>query len=111
MTAEEALKTLNRCQCECTGRECDKCEEAYDAIQKIVEKADKYRWHDLLENPDNLPEYDHNVLVCTSSNWYGIWSRTTFDGEIDIWENEHAMYEDIDEVIAWREIEPFEEVE
>lgn len=43
MTAEEALKVLDRCQCECTGRECDKCEEAYEAIQKIVEKVEVYK--------------------------------------------------------------------
>ena len=27
-------------------------------VSKALEKADKYRWHDLRKNPDDLPEAD-----------------------------------------------------
>ena len=34
--------------------------KAWHMAIKALEKADKYRWHDLRKNPDYLPEADGN---------------------------------------------------
>ena len=78
-----------------------------DAIDKL-EEADKYRWHDLRENPDDLPEeYEDrlsvDVLVVTE---YGDFSVAYVDLTLIEWcVDEYTAAEDI---IAWKYIEPFE---
>ena len=55
--------------------------EYYEAIEMAVEaleKADKYRWHDLRKNPDDLPEADGNsesdyVLVMIGTPEWNSW--------------------------------------
>ena len=80
----------------------------YVAIEAI-EKADKYRWHDLRKNPDDLPEgfegsYESEyVLVMTGTpEWYSCeWAY--YNHNAKVW----SLYEQ--NVFAWRYIEPFEE--
>ena len=33
-------------------------------LKDILEESEKYRWHDLRKNPDDLPEDFHNVVIC-----------------------------------------------
>ena len=75
---------------------------------KALEKADKYRWHDLSKNPDDLPEADEYgrsefVFVMTGTpEWYSCeWAYYHHDKKL--W----SIYEQ--DVFAWRYIEPFEE--
>ena len=81
-----------------------------DDVKKALEKADKYRWHDLRKNPDDLPEADEYgkseyVLVRLGTpEWYSCeWAYYSHNAKI--W----SIYEQ--NVSAWRYIEPFKEEE
>ena len=83
-------------------------EDACILAVKALEKADKYRWHDLRKNPDDLPEADEYgrsefVFVMTGTpEWYSCeWAYYHHDKKL--W----SIYEQ--DVFAWRYIEPFEE--
>ena len=81
----------------------------YTAIEAL-EKADKYRWHDLRKNPDDLPEADGNseseyVLVMTGTPEWNSWEQAYYHHDKKLW----STYEQ--DVFAWRYIEPFEEEE
>ena len=87
--------------------------EYYEAIEMAVEaleKADKYRWHDLRKNPDDLPEADGNsesdyVLVMIGTPEWNSWEQAYYHHGKRLW----STYEQ--NVFAWRYIEPFEEEE
>ena len=81
----------------------------YMAIEAL-EKADKYRWHDLRKNPDDLPEADGNsesdyVLVMIGTPEWNSWEQAYYHHGKRLW----STYEQ--DVFAWRYIEPFEEEE
>lgn len=87
-----------------------------DAID-ILEKVDKYRWHDLRENPGDLPEEHHNyghifsdnVLVITEEYDKPIVAYMNLT--LNIWFNpieEEYLEPGFGKVIAWKYIEPFE---
>lgn len=87
-----------------------------DLLCESVDKADKYDkycWHDLRKNPEDLPELLNDVLVCTKDSFgnleYVVASK--HDGKIV---DNHIVFNGwtcLGIPIAWREIEPFEEVE
>lgn len=97
-------------------------EDVYDSTSKVnellqlnkivceaLEKADKYRWHDLRKNPDDLPEaigdgYESEyVLVITGTpEWYS-WEQAYYHHGKRMW----STYGQ--DVFAWRYIEPFKE--
>ena len=87
--------------------------EYYEAIEMAVdslEKADKYRWHDLRKNPDDLPEADGNseseyVLAMIGTPEWNSWEQAYYHHDKKLW----STYEQ--NVFAWRYIEPFEEEE
>lgn len=79
-------------------------------VIKALEKADKYRWHDLRKNPDDLPEADGNsesdyVLVMIGTPEWNSWEQAYYHHGKRLW----STYEQ--NVSAWRYIEPFEEEE
>ena len=80
----------------------------YTAIEAL-EKADKYRWHDLRKNPDDLPEaicggYESEyVLVMIGTPEWNSWEQAYYKHDKKLW----STYEQ--NVFAWRYIEPFEE--
>ena len=81
--------------------------EAIDKAIEALEKTDKYRWHDLRKNPDDLPEADEYgrsefVFVMTGTpEWYSCeWAYYHHDKKL--W----SIYEQ--DVFAWRYIESFE---
>ena len=84
-------------------------------LNKIVidalEKADKYRWHDLRKNPDDLPEgfecgYESEyVLVMIGTPEWNSWEQAYYHHDKKMW----STYDQ--NVFAWRYIEPFEEEE
>ena len=84
--------------------------EYYEAIEMAVEaleKADKYRWHDLSKNPDDLPEADGNsesdyVLVMIGTPEWNNWEQAYYHHGKRLW----STYEQ--NVFAWRYIEPVE---
>ena len=84
--------------------------KAWHMAIKALEKADKYRWHDLRKNPDDLPEADEYgrsefVFVMTGTpEWYSCeWAYYHHDKKL--W----STYEQ--NVFAWRYIESFKEEE
>jgi len=103
--------------------------EEQKLILELAEKAEKYRWHDLRENPDDLPTiYGHMVRVCLEGvglyNKKHLYYCDAFMWNIDLeWHTsdhdrmrvEKGIYDNrIDKcykVIAWREIESFGGVE
>ena len=82
----------------------------YMAIEAL-EKADKYRWHDLSKNPDDLPEaigggYESDyVLVMIGTPEWNSWEQAYYKYDKRLW----STYEQ--NVFAWRYIEPFKEEE
>ena len=81
-----------------------------DDVKKALEKADKYRWHDLRKNPDDLPEADGNsesdyVLVMIGTPEWNSWEQAYYKHDKKLW----STYDQ--NVFAWRYIEPFEEEE
>lgn len=85
--------------------------KAWHMAIKALEKADKYRWHDLRKNPDDLPEaigdgYESEyVLVMTGTPEWNSWEQAYYKHDKQMW----STYEQ--NIIAWRYIEPFEEEE
>ena len=84
--------------------------EAWDMAIKALEKADKYRWHDLRKNPDDLPEADGNseseyVLVMIGTPEWNSWEQAYYKYDDMMW----STYDQ--NVFAWRYIEPFKEEE
>ena len=84
--------------------------KAWHMAIKALEKADKYRWHDLRKNPDDLPEADGNseseyVLVMIGTPEWNSWEQAYYKHDKRMW----STYEQ--NVFAWRYIEPFEEEE
>ena len=85
--------------------------EYYEAIEMAVdalEKADKYRWHDLRKKPDDLPEdngygkSEYVLVMIGTPEWYSCeWAYYSHNAKM--W----SIYEQ--NVFAWRYIEPFKE--
>ena len=76
-------------------------------VSKALKKADKYRWHDLRKNPDDLPEgfegsYESDyVLVMIGIPEWNHWEWAYYHHDKKLW----STYEQ--NVFAWRYIEPF----
>ena len=86
---------------------------------ETLEKVDKYRWHDLRENPDDLPKMDceyqnanfSDVVLIISESWDAPIAAFV-DLKTKIWYNlfDSCHFEDaLENPIAWKYIEPFEE--
>lgn len=88
MTGEE--KPMNQ--------ECEELANACDVAITSLENEDKYRWHDLRKNPDDLPEEGHEVLILVNNACF--LSRRS---DYNYWSCLGRV-----KVKAWREIEPFE---
>ena len=77
-------------------------------VSKALKKANKYRWHDLRKNPDDLPEdngYGESdyVLVMIGTPEWNNHEWTYYNHNTRMW----STYEQ--NVFAWRYVEPFEE--
>ena len=84
--------------------------KAWHMAIKALEEADKYKWHDLRENPDDLPEADGNseseyVLAMIGTPEWNSWEQAYYHHDKKLW----STYDQ--NVFAWRYIEPFEEGE
>ena len=95
---------------------CKSCSDAYDLIESVVDKYDKYRWHDLRKDPSDLPVYSE--MVCVALKYADgdiLTTAKVYNHDSEMFDGYHVVgyYETglITEVIAWREIEPFSEVE
>lgn len=104
MTTQEAIKNLKSFL------------QIYDlfdvdrrSIQMAIDKMDKYRWHDLRKNPDDLPPDGQEVLLLldslsetVESYWLGWYVEKD-----NVFATDECDFER-DEIKAWKYIEPFE---
>ena len=87
----------------------DEILELNKIVIKALEKADKYRWHNLRKNPDDLPEaigggYESEyVLVMIGTPEWNSWEQAYYKHDKRMW----STYDQ--NVFAWRYIEPFKE--
>lgn len=79
--------------------------EEHRLILKLAENAEKYRWHDLRKNPEDLPDGRWVMCACHGRNNQVM--RMSPSGEWLTWYPETATFVH-GFVLAWREIEPFE---
>ena len=76
-------------------------------VCEALEKADKYIWHDLRNNPNDLPEAiccgdeSEYVLVMIGTPEWNSWEQAYYHHGKRLW----STYEQ--NVFAWRYIEPF----
>lgn len=107
MTYEEAFNLLIRKTCRCSDESeqaCALCSSAYDIVETLILTAEKYEWHDLRKNPNDVPMKPDLYLVkrvvsdrfCPSEYAVIVFER-------EFWNEQR--------VIAWREIEKFEVME
>lgn len=82
--------------------------QVLDVVSYLFDEQNKYRWHDLRKNPDDLPEDNKQVLVSIKD---GCIHRTWHDSHG--WRNRNSKirYYSYKSVLAWREIEEFESEE
>lgn len=81
-------------------------DKPFDDLIKLCKRAERYRWHDLRKNPEDLPEKYKSVLVAFNAQCgigYAVSERLD---DAQSWSALCGMAP-----FAWREIEPFEEVE
>ena len=110
MNNKEAIEILKKNKPTCDTRECGKklC-MAVDAAIEVLEKADKYRWHDLRKNPDDLPEDNgygcsEYVLVMIGTPEWDNHEWAYYNHNTKMWSTPLCEQN----VFAWRYIEPFE---
>ena len=105
MTAEEAVTLLEATKKMTEGiSDLHKvCEMAISAL----EKSEKYRWHDLRKNPEDLPEKTDPVLIC---DWVKC-DESHIGYELGVYSVFGWMKQTNHKILAWRYIEPLEEEE
>lgn len=92
-------------------------EECMDTIKRYAAKEEKYAWHDLRKNPEDLPEELKKVYVYFEYFRYGDFNCMYKDygvsyqiGGMFHFVNGSSGWREL-KIIAWRYIEPFEEDE
>ena len=77
-------------------------------VSKALKKADKYRWHDLRKNPDDLPEAigdgdeSEYVLVMIGTPEWNYCEWAYYHHAKKVWSTHEQQ-----DGFAWRYIEPF----
>ena len=93
----------NTCKFYKGGSRCECC------FENEHYEEDKYRWHNLRKNPEDLPLWDNSYLCCIEViNPFKEGSRLIREYTVM---NRPTILRYKESVIAWGEIEPFEEVE
>lgn len=86
--------------------------ETIKEITEVLEKVDKYKWHDLRENPDDLPRqygktrFSVDILVATKTD--KDFSAIAYIDLVNrVWRSgiHNSEYPG---VIAWKYVDPFE---
>ena len=108
MTNEDAIKTINIAAAEVEWDYSMDYTVAFEMAIDALEKADKYRWHDLRKNPDDLPEADGNneseyVLVAIGTPEWNHYEWAYYNHNTRMWST--SLYEQ--NVCAWRDVELF----
>ena len=103
---------------QCTELDAYKQLSTLEEVREALEKAEKYHWHNLRENPDDLPKNLSGSYLF--ENKWGQVFKGTFRAvgdiklfETHIYSKDHGgdiwlQYKTCN-VVQWKEIEPFEE--
>lgn len=75
----------------------------------LLMEKEKYSWHDLRKNPEDLPKVEKQYLVAWQDGTYDFLWFAYVDGYGYDWQV--AYFPDVSSIIGWKEIEPFEGVE
>lgn len=114
MTKEEAIAELRDVYSNALEWKDSRTETAFSMAFEALENADKYKWHDLLKDPADLPsEYATVEVVLSTVEVYDIaiyckdygfrpWYEAYFQECPEEWDYK---------VMAWRDVERFEEDE
>lgn len=100
MTYKEALSLLKN------EMDVNDIIESMNTAIESLEKAEKYKWHDLRKGPKDLP-HGKNVVLAFDGAEYGVavfYNSGIYHG----WATSDQDLEP-SEIAAWREIEPFKE--
>lgn len=87
--------------------------EGLKKAEEVLERAEKYRWHDIRKDPNDLPNDNRNVEICFEFSKSKCYHTAYYDYEYMEWvmPMDTSPNETFENVIAWREIESFEEKE
>lgn len=103
---------------QCTELDAYKQLGTLEEVREALEKAEKYHWHDLRKNPEDLPKNLSGIYLF--ENKWGQVFKGTFRVvrdiklfETHIYSKEHGgdiwLQYKTRNVVQWKEIEPFEE--
>lgn len=80
-------------------------------LKDMLAEAEKYRWHDLRKDLEDLPEQLKDVFLVDKDNdiYIGSWHETFYEERE--WLSDGGYSIEFSDIIAWRELKPFEEDE
>lgn len=89
-------------------------EEAMHYAVYLYENAEKYRWHDLRKDPNDLPkEKGRKYIITQCKNDKFVvaeWSGDYFGNWTCLFSDDGETFAELAEVDRWKEIEPFKEL-
>ena len=71
--------------------------EALDMAMEVLEKEDKYRWHDLRKDPGDLPPNEHEVDIAYEKYNSTYTARAIYEDGTVHSEDSSYVYDEIDE--------------
>lgn len=87
--------------------------EATDTLQELIDKQDKYKWHDLRKNPKDLPvETGRKYIItqCGNEKYHvAYWNGTDFGDWSTLFGEDGIVFAPYASVDKWKEIEEFED--
>lgn len=95
---------------QCTELDAYKQLGTLEEVREALEKAEKYHWHDLRKNPEDLPR-GRNMCTCFAEGDFVIEDGSVVHGKYPViipFPFSEYEYRCNFKVVAWREIEPFE---
>lgn len=85
----------------------ENCAKHYMNLKKLVDKKEKYKWHDLRKNPEDLPK-ENGLFICVERIYsWGYCDEYTYRAvaKIEEYTDDRGAKRT---PIAWKEIEQFE---
>lgn len=87
----------------------EECNSDYAEVAiEALEKANKYKWHDLRKNPEDLPSHNKKVIVYYRKRNSENTLQYGTDRIISDYPKGWRGFQKGNRVIAWKEIEGFE---
>lgn len=78
-------------------------------LQELIDKQEKYKWHDLRKDPNDMPKIEcEKYLVDTGDSYHSYSVARIIDGKFAIYDSEWDDFRELN-VKRWKYIEEFEE--